>query len=51
MAIQKQPQEPSLAPTIHAMAKPVTKALSWSMVLAGAAALALAAARTVTTGE
>ena len=51
MAIEKRPREPTLEPTIHAVAKPATRALSWAMVAAGAAALALAAARTVRSGE
>jgi len=51
MGIEKQAQEPTLEPTIHAVAKPATRALSWAMVTAGAAALALAAARTVRSGD
>ena len=31
--------------SVHATAKPVTKAVAWTMVAAGAAALGLAAAR------
>lgn len=51
MAIEKRAQEPSLAPTVHAVAKPAAKALSWAMVAAGAAGLALAAVRTVVSGD
>lgn len=51
MAIDKREQEPTLEPTLHAVAKPATRALAWTTVAAGAAALALAAARTVRTGD
>lgn len=49
--IEKQAQEPTLAPTIHAVAKPAMRLLAWSSVLAGAAALGAAAARTLRTGN
>jgi hypothetical protein len=50
MEIKKQEQEPTLAPTIHAVAKPATKAMAWGMTAAGAAALAFSALRTLREG-
>lgn len=47
MQIQKDAQEPSAASTIHATAKPLSRAIAWSTVAAGAATLAAAAVRTL----
>ncbi|HEU4657685.1 MAG TPA: hypothetical protein VFR97_09180 [Capillimicrobium sp.] len=47
MQIEKEAQNPTLAPTVHAVAKPVTRAIAWSAVAAGAGALAAAAIRTL----
>lgn len=49
--VEKQAQEPALDPTVHALAKPVTRSLAWTAVAGAAGALAAAAARTVRSGE
>jgi hypothetical protein len=51
MALNETKQTQTVQPPINAVAKPAMKALSWMMVAAGAAALALAGVRTVRTGK
>ena len=50
MQIEKQAQEPSLEPTIHATAKPLARAVAWSLVALCAAGLGAAGARTLRGG-
>jgi hypothetical protein len=50
MGIEKEAQEPALAPTIHAVAKPAARAVAWTAVAVSFGALAAAAARTVRSG-
>ena len=47
----KQAQEPSLEGTIHQVAKPAARVLTWSAVALAASALAAAAVRTLRTGD
>jgi hypothetical protein len=45
--VEAQGQQPAAQSIVHQLAKPVTRTLAWSSVLAGAAALALATWRNV----
>lgn len=48
--IERNGQEPSLEQTVHALAKPVTRALAWTATALATLGLAAAAARTAREG-